>query len=158
MKKINILFFLFYVSITLVAQQQKGDFQLQAQGTYFAASGISGGLLFLNASKFITQNIEVGVSPSFSFFGGTSVNLSAYSNYNFLTSNAKIVPYAGAQFLLFNLGVKDGSSAGVGLKGGLRYFITERVNVDFGPSITFLKGGSLFYFNAGLGFILGRKE
>ncbi len=158
MKKLKLFVLLTCASLTFTfAQQQKGDFQLQAQGSYFSASGFSGGTLFLNGSKFVTQNIEVGASPIFTFGTETTINLSAYSNYNFITNDAKMVPYAGAQLLLFNLGAKGGSETGFGLKGGLRYFISERVNVDVGPSITFLKGSSLFYFNAGLGFILGRK-
>lgn len=158
MKKLSLFLLLTVASLTFAfAQQQKGDFQLQAQGTYFSASGFSGGTLFLNGSKFITQNVEVGASPIFTFGGETTINLSIYSNYNFLLNDAKMVPYAGAQLLLFNLGANGGSQTGFGFKGGLRYFITERVNVDVGPSITFLSGTSLFYFNAGLGFILGRK-
>jgi hypothetical protein len=159
MRKINLFLLITLSSLTVAfAQQQKGDFQLQAQGSYFSASGFSGGTLFVNGSKFITQNVEVGAAPIIAFGGETTINLSLYSNYNFITNDAKMVPYAGAQLLLFNLGAESGSEAGFGLKGGLRYFITERVNVDVGPSITFLSGGSLFYFNAGLGFILGRKE
>jgi hypothetical protein len=69
-------------------------------------------------------------------------------------SDAKMVPYAGVQVLIYNLGSDFGSQTGFGLKGGLRYFISEKVNVDVGPNITFLDGETLFYFNAGLGFIL----
>ncbi|NOT76548.1 MAG: hypothetical protein HOP08_16590 [Cyclobacteriaceae bacterium] len=156
MKKLLFLILFTGVISAASAQQQEGDFQIQAQATYFSAAGTSGGFLYLNASKFLTQNIELGVSPIISFGDGASVNLSLFGNYNFLTSDAKFVPYAGVQILIYNLGGKE-SLTGFGLKGGLRYFITERVNVDVGPNVTFLAGTTVFIFNAGLGFIIGRK-
>lgn len=157
MKKIHIVLVMILVSFTFAfAQQQKGDLQLQVQGTYFSQGSFNGGFVFFNASKFITQNIEVGASPIISISTKTTVDLSVYSNYNFISGNAKMVPYAGVQLLVKGIG-DTASQTGFGLKGGIRYFITERVNVDVGPNITFLSGASLFYFNAGLGFILGRK-
>lgn len=154
-KQLALIVFSALVSLPLLAQQEKGDFQLQAQGSYYNFAGFDGGYIYLNASKFFTQNIEVGASPIFNIgAGGTTVNLSFFGNYNFMVENAKMVPYIGAQVLLYNLGSDFGSQTGFGFKGGLRYFITEKVNVDVGPNITFLDGETLFYFNAGLGFII----
>ncbi len=153
-----ILAFALMFSAPVLAQQEKGDFQLQAQGSYYSISGFDGGYIFLNASKFVTQNIEVGASPIISISTQTTVNLSVFGNYNFMLENAKMVPYAGAQLMLYNLGSDLGSETGFGFKGGLRYFITEKVNVDIGPSISFVGGTTLFYFNAGLGFIISGNK
>lgn len=141
-------------SSPLVAQQQKGDFQLQAQGSYYSIAGFDGGYIYLNASKFVTQNIEVGASPIISISTATTLNLAFFGNYSFVTKDAKLVPYAGVQLQLYNLGSEFGSQTGFGFRGGIRYFISEHVNIDVGPNITFMEGTTLFYFNAGLGFIL----
>jgi hypothetical protein len=153
-----ILAFALMFSAPALAQQEKGDFQLQAQGSYYNFAGFDGGYIFLNASKFVTQNIEVGASPIINISTETTVNLSFFSNYNFVLENAKMVPYAGVQLMFYNLGSSFGSETGFGLKGGLRYFITEKVNVDIGPNINFLSGSTLFYFNAGLGFIISGNQ
>src|SRR5438105_4979828 len=82
------------------AQQQAGDYQVQAQFSYYSISGFNTGTLYFNASKFITQNFEIGVSPQIVFSTEDIFNLSFYSNYNFLTKDAKMVPYLGAQVFL----------------------------------------------------------
>lgn len=170
MKRIIILCAFVMASSWLFAQQQQGDFQLQAQASYysnsFAGQSFSSGSLYFNASKFFTDNIEVGLSPFFIISdASTTVNLSFFGNYSFLTDNAKLVPYGGVQFMLYNLGSDpDFSQVGFGFKAGLRYFVTENVNIDFGPNIAFLsapdgvsEGSTLFQFTAGLGYIFGSR-
>jgi hypothetical protein len=153
-KQLVITLLTMLVSLPMLAQQEKGDFQLQAQGSYYSIAGFDGGYIYLNASKFVTQNIEVGASPIISISTETTLNLAFFGNYSFVTKDAKLVPYVGAQLQLYNLGSEFGSQTGFGFRGGIRYFISEHVNIDVGPNITFLEGTSLFYFNAGLGFIL----
>lgn len=169
MKRILILLVLLAASSSSFAQQQKGDFQLQAQASYFsnsfAGQSFSSGSLYLNASRFVTDNIEVGLSPFFFFSDQTTVNLSFFGNYSFLTENAKLVPYAGVQVMLYNLGSDpDFSQVGFGFKAGIRYFVSEHVNVDVGPNIAFLsapegftEGSTMFQFAAGLGYIFGKR-
>ncbi len=169
MKKPLFSLVLLISAATAFAQQQKGDFQLQAQAAYFsnsfAGQSFSAGSLYFNASRFVTDKIEVGISPYFIFSDITTVNLSFFANYSFLTENAKMVPYAGVQLLFYNLGSDpDFSQTGFGFKGGLRYFVSERVNIDVGPNISFLsapegltEGSTLFQFTAGLGYIFGRN-
>ncbi len=170
MKKLFILALFIIAASAAVAQQQQGDFQLQAQASYysnsFAGQSFSVGSLYFNASKFFTDNIEVGVQPFFSFSdASTTVNLSFFGNYSFLTDNAKLVPYGGVQIMFYNLGSDpDFSQTGFGFKAGLRYFVTENVNIDVGPNIAFLsapagapEGSTLFQFTAGLGYIFGKR-
>jgi len=169
MKKLVILAALLVSASAAFSQQQKGDFQLQAQASYFsnsfAGQSFSSGSLYLNASRFVTDNIEVGFSPFIFFSTETTVNLSFFANYSFLTENAKLVPYAGAQVMLYNLGSDpDFSQTGFGFKAGVRYFVSERVNVDIGPNIAFLsapsgfsEGSTMFQIAAGLGYIFGKR-
>ncbi|CAN5317351.1 hypothetical protein BH09BAC3_BH09BAC3_11650 [soil metagenome] len=157
MKKLFALILFTSVISAASAQQQAGDYQVQAQFAYYSFSGLSYGTLYLNGSKFITDHIEVGISPQLTFSTETTFNLSFYGNYNFLTKDAKMVPYAGASIFLIDLG-SENSDAGFGLKGGLRYFLTERVNIDAGPQVVFAGGETLFVFTAGLGFIFGRRS
>ncbi|MBS1486657.1 MAG: outer membrane beta-barrel protein [Bacteroidetes bacterium] len=171
MKKTVLFLMMTVAAMATYAQQQKGDFQLQGQISYNSVTDngttTSYGLVQLNVSRFFTDRIEAGVAPilflnkdagfsRFAFFG----------NYSFLTQNAKLVPYAGLQIMLTsqksisvdaNGNITSGTetTTGFGLRGGLRYFITEKVNIDVGPNITFDKT-STFIFNVGVGVILGK--
>lgn len=173
MKKIKILFVLLLTAVAVFAQQQKGDFQVQTQFSYTNMSAtvggssfsISMGQLYGSVSKFVTDKVEVGVSPILSItsagnFSRTSLKLSLFSNYSFLTENAKLVPYAGASLIMDTGGIDintgaEKTTASFGLRGGLRYFVTERINIDVGPSYYF---GSFntFIMNAGLGYLFGK--
>ncbi len=169
MKKLIILTALLASVSAVYAQQQKGDFQLQAQASYFsnsfAGQSFSSGSLYFNASRFLTDNIELGIQPFIMFSTQTTLNMSVFANYSFLTDNAKLVPYIGAQVMFYDLGSDpDYSQVGFGLKGGVRYFVTERVNIDAGPNIAWLsaptgatEGSTLFQFTAGLGYIFGKR-
>jgi hypothetical protein len=169
MKKLILLTILLASWMTVYSQQQAGDFQLQAQASYFsnsfAGQTFSSGSIYVNASRFFTDNIEVGVSPFFNFGDQTTVNLAFFGNYSFLLDNAMLVPYGGVQVMFYNLGSDpDFSQTGFGLKAGLRYFVTENVNIDVGPNIIFLsapsgfnEGSTLFQFTAGLGYIFGSR-
>lgn len=161
MKKIIILAVFTCSLSAAVAQQQKGDFQVQAQASYISFSGIDIGSIYFNASKFVTDNVEVGASPYVtisSFAGDTNadLNLTVFGNYSFLTANAKMIPYLGAGITFYGLG-GDTSQTGLTLKGGLRYFVTERVNIDIGPNLVFVEGANIFILNAGLGYIFGKR-
>lgn len=157
MKKLLILTAFVVASSAAFAQQQKGDFQVQAQASYISVSGIDIGSIYFNASKFVTDNIEVGVSPyvTISSFS-TDVNLTIFGNYSFLTPDGKFVPYLGAGVTLYQLG-GDFAQTGLTLKGGIRYFVTERVNIDVGPNLVFVEGTNIFILNAGLGYIFGKR-
>ena len=140
------------------AQQQKGDFQLQTQATYATAEGVSFGFVFLNFSSFLTDHLELGVSPIVSISDEfTSFNMTVFSNYSFLAKDAKMVPYLGAGVTFYDL-TGDQPLTGFTFKGGFRYFITESVNVDIGPNLILIEDYSVFLINAGLGFLFGRRN
>lgn len=183
------------------AQVQKGDSNIGANMSLSTDTGVDAPTtnftLVLSYQYFITDNISLGFGPSFS----TSVNkqdlaetwtdafgLNLFGNYNFLTSGGKALPYIGAQFTLRNLysgtdtfdanGVNtstdytDITTTSFGVNGGLKYFITERVNIDGNLSYTSnlsitaeVNGstfepdveGGLLQFTIGLGIILGKR-
>lgn len=157
MKKTLLIALLVVASGAAFAQQKKGDFQLQAQGAYYSTDAFDFGSLYFNASKFVTDNIEIGVSPYLTISTETTMNLTFFSNYSFLTTDAKLVPYLGAGITFYNLGSDFGSLTGFTLKGGIRYFVNERVNIDVGPNLVLLEGSNLFVLNAGLGYIFGSR-
>jgi hypothetical protein len=161
-------------SATLSAQQEKGDFQLQAQisiNTSFANGNSSTmGTVLFNVSRFFTKNIEAGISPMIMFgedFGST--RLAVFSNYSFLTGDGKFVPYAGAQLMVnanksttidpvtFQETSSIDTEVGVGIRGGVRYFITEKVNIDAGPNLSVTNKSTLLIFNVGLGVLIGKR-
>ena len=169
MKKFLLIALLLVSGSVAFAQQAAGDFQLQAQGSYFNNSfnglSVSSGSLFVSASRFFTDNVELGIAPFFLFGDFSSTNLSIFGNYSFLTQDAKLVPYAGAQLLFTGLGTDpDFSQTGFGIKAGLRYFVRENINIDVGPSMSFMsaptgasEGSTQFVFNFGLGYILKKQ-
>ncbi len=157
MKKLLFLLVLLVAGSAAYAQQQKGDFQLQAQAAYYSVEGFDFGSVYFNASKFITDQVEIGASPYLTISTETTMNLTLFANYSFLTSNAMLVPYAGGGLTFYNLGSSFGSQTGFTLKAGLRYYVTERVNVDIGPNLVFVEGTNIFILNAGLGYIFGKR-
>lgn len=163
MKNLCFILSLFLMSVTAVhAQQKKGDFQLGGQLSYnsISSSGttISFALIQFTGSYFITDQIEAGVAPLMMLnkdFAMSQIQL--FANYSFLTSDAKFVPYAGAHIQSNSFKVSDQtqSSTGFGLRGGIRYFITENVNIDVGPRVSF-GDQTIFIFSAGIGVIIGK--
>ena len=156
MKKLIVVSAIVLASTAAFGQQQKGDFQIQAQAAYYNVAGFDFGNIYFSGSKFVTDNIEVGVSPNITISTLTSLNLTVFSNYSFLTDDAKLVPYAGAGITFYDLG-GDGALTGLALKGGVRYFVNEHVNIDVGPNLVLLEGANLFILNAGLGYIFGNR-
>jgi outer membrane protein W len=156
MKKFLFIALLLIAGGSAFAQQQKGDFQVQAQAAYYNLDGFDFGNIYFNASRFVTDNVEIGVSPNITISTVTSVNMTVFGNYSFLTADAKMVPYVGAGITFYDLG-SDQALTGFTLKGGLRYFVTERVNIDVGPNLVLLEGANLFILNAGLGYIFGKR-
>ncbi len=153
MKNLHALIVFFLATGAAFAQQEKGDMQIQAQGAYYNIAGSDNGTIFLNVSRFITNNVEIGISPVITFTPvTTSVNLALFGKYSFLTPDAKLVPYVGAGVSIFNLG-EDFASTGFTISGGTRYFLTEKVNIDLSANMAFTEGTSSFIVLAGLGYI-----
>ncbi|MBL7864107.1 MAG: hypothetical protein JNK10_04480 [Cyclobacteriaceae bacterium] len=156
MKKLLLLSAFLMTASVVMAQQQKGDFQVQAQAAYYNIDGFDFGNIYFSGSKFVTDRVEVGIQPNITISSVTSVNMTVFGNYSFLSSNAQMVPYVGAGITFYDLG-SDAALTGFNLRGGLRYFVSERVNIDVGPNIVLLEGSNLFILNAGLGYIFGKR-
>ncbi len=191
MKKILTLA-LIVIAIAAQAQQQAGDLSIQFSGNYssvrttFAGveEKIYAGNIYLKIGKFFTQNIEMGLKPAVRFFGEpvrvsandpsktenklkANVGLGLYGTYTFLTANAKFMPYGGAEINYVPL--SNESSMNLGPYGGLKYFITEKINLDANvnylinlansyPNTDEYSLSPLFQLNIGIGVIIGKVE
>jgi hypothetical protein len=171
MKKSLVVALLILVAgTTAYSQQDKGDVNVTFSGTYTSNKLYSFGQIFIKGGYFVTKNIEAGIKPQLLFgdgFSGTGVGL--YGTYNFLTKDAKLVPYAGAEINHSSLKSGGGEESGkmkqtnMGLYGGSKYFITESLNVDAGMNFSFnlasnpseMDLGMIFQFQVGVGFIVG---
>ena len=153
-----------FLSVTVFAQVEKGDFSATGSLSYqnFSSDGFSSstGQLFLKGGYFFTQNLEAGTSLQvFLAEGAEGFGIGPYATYNFLTTDGKLLPYAGGQLSILSLG--DSNLNTVGLYGGSKYFLNETVNVDFGLSLQ--KGfgdfdGTLFGATLGIGVLLGKLK
>lgn len=165
MKKLVLFVSALIVSTVAFSQVEKGDVSgtanvsftnMKAEGT----DAITMAQFNLRAGYFFTQNIEGGLTLSITNAADiTSTGIGPYAVYNFLTADAKFLPYLGANFLNFNTGV-DGADAinQVGGFGGVKYFLTEVVNVDASLNYTTWLGdysGSSLTFNLGIGINFG---
>jgi hypothetical protein len=167
MKKLLFIALLF-TSAVAFSQVEKGDItgtanfsftSLKPEGT----DAINMALFNMRAGYFFTNNIEGGLSLTImNAAETTSTGIGPYAVYNFLTADAKLLPYLGANFLNYNTG-QEGADAinQLGLFGGAKYFLTEVVNVDANLNYTTWLGdlsGSSLTFNLGLGINFGRLK
>lgn len=162
------------------AQQQKGDVELQLQGSYYTTFAtdvaINVGTIAGKFAPFLTDNLQIGVGPTLTItttkvtttsplsgqpetksdtrvtFGST-----VFATYSFLTKGARTVPYAGVSW--YKVDFSKGSQRGwVGVNGGARYFLTRRTSLDLSASflktITEGETGSMVLFAFGLSFLV----
>jgi hypothetical protein len=163
------MFALVLMATTGFAQQESGDIELQIAGTYFTTVGtdfkFSSGFIQAKFGKYLTDNLELGVSPNISIttidtgFGDSDTDvtagLGAFFVYSFLFSDAKTVPYVGGQY--FKSDLSDGDDNGsAGVTGGLKFFVTEKAALDFSGNYLFDLNsnteGGLLLFAAGISF------
>jgi hypothetical protein len=149
----------FLCHFTLVtAQVEKGDLTATTNLTFTTTEGSTLGIFLLKGGYFVSNHVEIGSSLQLFFIpGDTGVGLGPYATYNFLTQDAKLLPYAGAQLSVLSLG--DFNMNSFGIYGGSKYFLTEAVNVDAG--IVLAQGfgdidGLVFTASIGIGVILGK--
>lgn len=174
---------------TANAQVQGSD---QNLGFGFDMNSISGGSkdtrvnLYLSYSYFITKNLSVGFGPRFSWgrskesdtvavAKSNTIGYNVFLNYSFLTDGGFVLPYFGGQYtkLVQKQAGNDDPfvTNSVGGNVGLKFFITERLNVDNNFSITRVisqnetlddlgvdADGTVMQINVGLGYIIGRKN
>jgi len=160
-KLVLIAFAVIAISGTAFSQVEKGDFNISGSLSFSKYKDVDGmGQFDAKGGYYITQNIEVGATALILASGGeTGVGIGPYGAYNFLTQDAKLLPYVGANLFLFSIGDINLNSAGV--NGGAKYFITEAINIDAGISLQQSFGdveGTLFTARVGIGFILGKVK
>ena len=172
------------------AQQEAGDLAIQFSGNYFSQKITFGttsekffaGNIYLKVGKYFTQNLELGLKPNITFFPDfetkivdgeletkkslrTNFGFGIYGTYSFLTQDAKMMPYFGAEISYVPTG--DESTINLGPYAGVKYFLTEKINIDGNMGYLVNLGdtygrnqsvtiGSLFIFNIGVGVILGK--
>lgn len=160
-KLVLVAFAIVAISTSAFSQVEKGDFNISGSLSYSKYEDIDAmGQFDAKGGYYFTQNVEAGTTLQLLFAGGeTGVGIGPYAAYNFLTQDAKLLPYVGANLLLFSFA--DMNINSIGINGGTRYFITEAINIDGGISLQ--KGfgdfdGTLFTARIGIGFILGKVK
>ena len=189
MKKLFVIV-AFFAFVSAKAQQQQGDLAIQFSGNYFSQKVTFndleiksfGGNIYVKLGKYFTQNLELGVKPNVGFFPETEIKMvngepkpeqklkanfgfGIYGTYSFLTSDGKMLPYAGGEISYVPSG--DESTVNLGPYAGVKYFLSEKINVD--ANLSYLLGlgstygtsddvkiGGLLNFNLGIGVILGK--
>lgn len=192
MKNIFTLFALVLV-FNAFGQQQKGDLALQFSGSYVQSTFVidsknyrfGGGNIYVKVGKFFTNNLELGLKPNVAFSlitepvsnkkgdivdtkktFTTDLGFGIYGTYSFLSSNGKLLPYGGAE--LAYAPVQKDKIINLGPYLGLRYFITERINVDANSSWLVNLGSTseeprddfrvrpMWTYNVGVGVLIGK--
>lgn len=178
-------------SFSSFSQQQQGDLSIQFSGNYYSQRikftdsefRFGFGNLYVKMGKYFTDNLELGVKPNITFnlmpeSTGTSgepktksklktnVGFGLYGTYSFLTTDGKLLPYGGVE--LNYAPVDKESTINLGPYAGVKYFITEKINIDanlsflmnLGSTYEVPKGdydiGPLFTYNIGIGVLLGK--
>jgi hypothetical protein len=190
--KYRFTLFALVLSLSAFSQQQKGDLSVQFSGNYqqqkYTVDNLKfrygGGNIYIKLGKYFTDNLELGVKPNVNFFVTTEVKSSSsgevtttksklktnvgfglYGTYSFLSNDGKLLPYAGAEISYAPLG--DEQSINLGPYAGVKYFVTERINIDANLSFLLNLGtsaeesrdyqvGPSFNYNVGIGVLLGK--
>ncbi len=181
------------VSLGAFAQQQKGDLSIQFSGNYYQQRVVLDnknyrfglGNIYLKVGKYFTDNVEMGLKPNAAFALSTeektsksgevtstksklttSLGFGIYGTYSFLTANGKFLPYAGAE--LAYAPIEKEKVINLGPYAGVKYFVSERINVDANLSWLMNLGSTyeeprdaylvkpMWNFNIGIGVLIGK--
>lgn len=142
MKKLLLLIVLLSLSSTLLfAQQQKGDSEIQVSGFVSEIEGDLFGSVFLKFGQYVTDNLQIGISPSLLFqtgdFSDTTIGAGAFFNYSILASNAKTVPYLGFSYRKEDIEEWDFDKGRVGAQLGFKQFVTPKTAFDISGNYLF---------------------
>ncbi|HMJ70792.1 MAG TPA: hypothetical protein VK508_17945 [Cyclobacteriaceae bacterium] len=162
----GLMLVLFSFSFNVFAQQEKGDVQMQASLSLTSSSSsgttTSSYSASYSVSKFFTKNAELGISYILGGGSGSSYNfVSPFFNLNLLSKNGRFVFYTGAQYLLSSqkFGEMKTLSGGVGVKAGIRSYVSKNIFYFVGPNLTFLPEGSTqFDLTAGIGVLFKKTK
>lgn len=155
--------------------------------SYLQNDNFKFGLLSARFGRFLSDHMEVGFKPQLQLGGNADVtifNLGAglYATYNFISADAKTLPYLGLEVSGKGGQVDTGNDdtsiytgqADLGLFAGFKYFFTERINLDVnmnysanlynytqvgltGDQVEDPDFPSTFTLNFGIGFLLSKK-
>jgi hypothetical protein len=164
--------------LPVYGQQQKGDIELQLQGTFSATIGAdvssNVGTIAGKFAPYITTNLQVGVGPTLTITTTTvpqqgtgnvatdtetkaTIGTTAFIVYSLLLKDAVTVPYLGASY--YKRDFSNGKDRGwVGANGGAKIFFAKKMAADLSMNYLFslnpeTKGG-LLLFAVGLSFLL----
>jgi len=173
MKKLLLFALALVMSTVAFSQVEKGDINATANVSFSSMKfkDLDDPMNMTNINfrggYFFTNNIEAGlaISVSGTSTGGektTTLGWGPYAVYNFLTADAKLLPYVGANFLNVNMDQEGVDPINqIGGFVGAKYFLTEVVNIDTSLNYTSwlgdLKGSSLV-FNVGVGINFGKLK
>lgn len=182
-------------------QKGDSNIGLNTQVSSFVGVGSpnANGLISFSYQYYVTNNISLGFGPFYRFSNSKTegpdfetetwndtFGFNLFFNYSFLTESAKVLPYLGAQFTYdgtfsgtdtyiagnYSGTFQDIYNSSLGANAGLKYFITDRVNLDGNLSYTAILStttetesttiegdpeGGLLQFTIGLGIILGKR-
>lgn len=168
------------LAVPALSQQQKGDVELQFQGYYFTTVGteftFGSGTLSGKIGPYITDNLQVGIGPTLTITTSTDYSMdpitfavkseskttttfgsTAFFVYSFLTRNAKLVPYIGAQYFKQDFSDSDDKGS-VGVNLGAKYYFAKKAAFDVSGNYLFTlnkdEEGGMLYFAVGLSFLL----
>ena len=160
--------------ISAHGQQEKGDLELQLQGSFSTLVGgdvtNTVGTIAGKFGPFITANIQVGVGPTLTIStsstssGGVTTTstkatfgTTAFVVYALLLKDAKVVPYLGASYYKKDLSNSD-DNGWIGANGGAKFFFAKRTAADFSVNYLFSLNetttGQQLLFAFGLSFLL----
>lgn len=165
MKKLVLFVVALIVSTAAFSQVEKGDISGTANVSFSStkpegADAIKMAQFNIRGGYFFTNNIEGGLTLAITNAAEvTTTSIGPYAVYNFLTADAKFLPYLGANFLSQMSNTEGTDSINqLGGFGGVKYFLTEVVNVDASLNYTTWLGdysGSTLTFNLGIGINFG---
>lgn len=150
---------LFLMAQPCMAQMEKGDRELQASASMYAAGGFTLINITGTYGYFIKPRLQIGGGPNITRMAGygfsnTTLGLSFFGRHYFTTTE-KLVPYVAVQWYQFDLAPGDGVSftdvAYLQVGGGAKYFINEYIAWDVSANFGFgLGGGTSFLLAGGL--------
>lgn len=158
----------------LSAQQERGDIDLQFNGSVLTVVGQEGAtftsaIFHAKGGYFVTDHVEIGAFPSLmiqrtgageAWAGETQteskLGMGVFATYSFLAEDAATVPYLGVQGYRIDLTDED-ETGWIGANGGLKFYFNPSVAFDVGANYLVGlgdRGGALILFQMGLGFLL----
>jgi hypothetical protein len=171
---------LLIIAACAFGQQQRGDVELQFQGSYFQTVGtdftFGSGNISAKIGPYITDGLQIGIGPTLSITTTTTstVNMTtfkvveeskttttfgstAFFVYSFLMRGAKAVPYIGAAYFKNDFSNSDDKGS-VGISAGLKYYFAKKTAFDVSGNYLFTlnqdQQGGMILFAVGLSFLL----